>query len=362
MRERLRIEALTLRTHDCRLQRRHWLAMAACRAAMVAAGFGSPSAGAQPAAPGSAVWLEEQFRNVRADLDLALFRLKVEACLAPEVDVHRDMAMLDAMAQHLGSLQPAWAPPAQRLALLRRYLYEAGAWNSHRPIRYDLAYALANEARPGFLHKLLTTRLGNCISMPLLFIALGQRLGLSMSLAQAPNHAFVVYTDPVSGQDIRLEATSGANAIRLDSMRRAMPMSDQAIAEGIYLKKLNAHECMALLAMPLLNSALRSRRHRLAVELADVVLRHVPRWVDAMLIQGSAVSVRMKEDFEKKYPNPAAMPRGVRAAYEQAHRQNLLWFQRAEALGWREPDPEAEERYRRHIQSLLNANGGRTKP
>eukprot|EP00952_Eustigmatos_sp_NYUAD-ZCMA_P001389 6206-Eustigmatos_ZCMA.PRE.1 len=81
-----------------------------------------------------------------------------------------------------------------------------------------------------------------------------------------------------------------------------------------------------------------------------------------MLTMGSAHAVRMQDDFEKKYPNPAAMPRGVRAAYEHAHRQNLHWFQRAEALGWREPDPEAEERYRRHIQSLLNANGGRTKP
>lgn len=272
------------------------------------------------------------------------------------------MALLSAMSQHLGSLLSPWALPAQRLALLRNYLYEPGAWNSHRPIRYDLAYALANEAGPGFLHKLLTTRLGNCISMPLLFIALGRHLGLSMSLAQAPNHALVVYTDPHSRQDIRLKATSGAHPIRLASMRRAMPMSDKSIAEGIYLKRLSTPECMALLAMPLLQRALRSRQHRLAIELADVVLRHAPRHVDAMLTMGSAHAVRMQDDFEKKYPNPAAMPRGVRAAYEHAHRQNLHWFQRAEALGWREPDPEAEERYRRHIQSLLNANGGKTKP
>lgn len=77
-----------LRANDCRLRRRPLLALAACRAALAASGVAAASA-PQPTAPaGSAVWLEQQLRNARPDTDLALFRLKVEASLAPEVDVH----------------------------------------------------------------------------------------------------------------------------------------------------------------------------------------------------------------------------------------------------------------------------------
>lgn len=346
------------RAHGRFLQRRSLLTMAVCCTTLAPArACASASASAGASAPGSAAWLDEQFRHARGSVDLALFRLRVEQALSADVDVDRGWALVNAMAQHLNGLISAWALPAQRLAALRRFLYEPGPWNSHRPIRYDLAYALESDARHGFLHKLLTTRLGNCISMPTLFVALGHRLGLSMGLAQAPNHAFAVVTETGTGRDIRLETTSGAHPIRLASMRRAMPMSDRAIEQGVYLKKLDLPECMAMLAMPLLQTALRARSDGLAIALADAVLRHVPRNVDAMLAKGSAFAIQMERDFEGKYPHPAAMPLRVRAAYEHAHRQNRLWFQRAEALGWREPDPEAEARYRRHIQSLLHPNG-----
>ena len=39
----------------------------------------------------------------------------------------------------------------------------------------------------------LATRKGNCVSMPVLFVILGQKLGLPITLAIAPNHVFAKY-------------------------------------------------------------------------------------------------------------------------------------------------------------------------
>jgi len=63
------------------------------------------------------------------------------------------------------------------------------------------------------LQRYLTTRRGNCITMPILFLALGQRLGLTMTLAEAPLHVFVKYTDD-DGAVWNLEATSGGGVTR----------------------------------------------------------------------------------------------------------------------------------------------------
>lgn len=341
-----------------------------CLLAMAAGSIPALSAGLKPAPAmanrlttvGTATWLDGQFNANPQTLDLARFRLDIEKAISPAVDNTWCMAMVNAMAGAIQGSLPALAGPAQRLSALRDFLYRPGFWNAFQPIRYDMAHALDNDPRYGFLDKLLRTRQGNCISMPLLFVAVGHRLALPLTLAQAPQHAFSIYTDAATGKDVPLENTVAAQPISTASLQRAMPMTDQALAHGIYMTKLSHKGCLAMLAMPLLQMALLDKRDRLAIQLADVVLRHVPRSADAMVAKGSAFAIRMKRDFEQMYPNPASMPVNVRAAYKKAHRQNLHWFEQAEALGWRDPDPKAEERYRNRIRQLLTANQKENKP
>jgi hypothetical protein len=54
------------------------------------------------------------------------------------------------------------------------------------------------------------TRKGNCVSMPVLFLIVADRIGLKVRLAAAPLHLFVRYTD-AAGADHNLEATSGGH-------------------------------------------------------------------------------------------------------------------------------------------------------
>ncbi len=353
-------EWFTSRRHP---SRRFLLAMAAGSIPALTAGLPpAPAIASRLPTFGTATWLDGQFNANPLTVDLARFRLDIEKAISPAVDNTWCLAVVNAMAGAIQDSLPAFAGPARRLSALRDFLYRPGFWNAFQPIRYDLAHAVDDDPRHGFLDKLLRTRQGNCISMPLLFVAVGHRLALPLTLAQAPQHAFAIYTDAVTGQDVPLETTAAANPTSTASLQRAMPMTDQALAHGIYMTKLSHKGCLAMLAMPLLQIALLNQKDRLAIQLADVVLRHVPRSVDAMLAKGSAFAIRMKRDFEQRYPNPASMPVNLRSAYEKAHRQNLHWFEQAEALGWRAPDPEAEERYRNRIRQLLTANQKENKP
>ena len=96
------------------------------------------------------------------------------------------------------------------------------------------------------LQRYLTTRRGNCITMPILFLALGQRLGLTMTLAEAPLHVFVKYTDD-GGVVWNLEPTSGGGFTRDAWYRKKLPMSDKAVANGVYLRPLAHEEATALI-------------------------------------------------------------------------------------------------------------------
>ncbi len=79
------------------------------------------------------------------------------------------------------------------------------------------------------------TRKGNCVSMPILFLIVADRMGLNVHLSTAPLHLFVRYTD-AQGVDRNLEATSGGHEARTDWYRQNLPMTDKAIASGIYMR------------------------------------------------------------------------------------------------------------------------------
>ena len=85
------------------------------------------------------------------------------------------------------------------------------------------------------LHNYLRHRLGQCVSMPILFLILGERLELNVALARAPAHFFIRYTAP-DGKAWNLETTSGAHPARLDWFRQNMPMSERALESGLYMR------------------------------------------------------------------------------------------------------------------------------
>lgn len=117
---------------------------------------------------------------------------------------------------------PASANARQALDALLKTLYEPGSWNQGRPFTYDLADPLGHDRKNKQLAVYLATRKGNCVSMPILFVILGQRLGLPAALATAPHHVLVKFADDTQQAWVNVEATAGAsNTTAATSGKRA---------------------------------------------------------------------------------------------------------------------------------------------
>ncbi|MGK9232533.1 hypothetical protein KXS07_11410 [Inquilinus limosus] len=182
----------------------------------------------------------------------------------------------------------------------------------------------------------MSTRKGNCISMPILFLVLGDRIGLNVTLATAPLHVFVKWRDAETGQSWNLEATSGAGFTRDDWYRQKLPMTDEAVKNGVYLRALPRREAAALMATLVLEDLLLEERYEEAIAVADVLIEANPADAYALVKKGSALYRILQRDVLRPYPNQKDLPANKRSYAVELFRANQEAFAKAHALGWRE--------------------------
>lgn len=249
--------------------------------------------------------------------------------------------MVDRMADDVKTMAGENAKSAETLAALKRYLYESGAWNDNRPFQYDRDDPLGEKPANRLLQRYLTTRRGNCITMPMLMLFVGQRLGLKMTLAEAPLHVFVKYTDD-DGAIWNLEATSGGGFTRDVWYRQKLPMSDKAVAKGVYLRPLSHEEATALIASFLVEHQIDAGAFEHAIAVSDVLLRHYPSFAYGLVKKGSAYSGLLRRELAGKYKRMEDIPADLKVKADQWYGQNRQAFATAEAMGWRPQDGQTQ--------------------
>ena len=282
--------------------------------------------------------VEALFRSGR---DLAEIKLSIDHMVDPVVNTGASLAAVDRMAASVKAMLPDEANGGEKLAALKHYIYEAGPWNDGKPFQYDLSDPLGEKPASRKLIRYLETRRGNCVTMPILFLLLGERLGLKMTLAEAPLHLFVKYTDD-DGSTWNLEATSGAGFTRDLWYRQKLPMTDKAVANGVYLRPLSREETVAIMASFLVEHHLATGEHEKAIAIADVILRHYPNSAYVLAKKGTAYYRLLQRDVTSKYTRMEDIPPDLRARADVWYRENATAFDRAERLGWRLQDGQTQ--------------------
>ena len=113
-------------------------------------------------------------------------------------------------------------------------------------VRYDPACQegtyCALDPRTLFIHGLLDGHGGTCVTMPILYIAIGRRLGYPLWLVQAREHYFVRWDEP--GERFNVEATTLGFTPRDDEhfRRWPKPIPDEEIRQGLFLCNLTPRE------------------------------------------------------------------------------------------------------------------------
>ena len=177
--------------------------------------------------------VERLFEIERATFDFARVKIEVDHMVDPSIDVETQLAQVDQMVATIRTMLPPNATSWDKVETIRRYIYQPGAWNDGRTFSYDHDDPYGLDVRNKLLSDYIQDRRGNCITMPFLFIILGQRLGLDVTPAMAPLHVFVKFTDD-QGVTHNLEATSGAGRARDQHYRDLLPITDKAISNGVF--------------------------------------------------------------------------------------------------------------------------------
>jgi regulator of sirC expression with transglutaminase-like and TPR domain len=267
-------------------------------------------------------------------LDYGRAKLAFDRIVDPSVDADAALAEIDRLAGTASALAGPHASPAARLSALRRVIYESGAWNGGRPFAYDHADPLGQNVRNKLISTYLATRRGNCVSMPILFLIVGERMGLNLGLSTAPLHIFLRYSGE-TGREINLEATSGALPARTIWYRRNLPMTERAIESGLYMRTLTRREAAAHMASTVVDFLMSEGRFQEAIVVAETILQHHPRDGYTLVKLGSAYGEVMRVEFLDRFATAAAIPPALRGGYMMLARGNQRAFQAAEALGWR---------------------------
>ena len=278
--------------------------------------------------------VNDLFARDMAALDLARVKIGVDRMVDPSIKVDSQLAQIDQMVATIEDMLPTNADSWAKIEAIRRYIYQPGPWNQGQAFSYDHDDPYGLDVRNKLLADYVSDRRGNCITMPFLFIILGQRLGLDVTPAMAPLHVFVKFTND-QGVTHNLETTSGAGRTRDSHYRKHLPITDAAVANGVFLKPLNQRETVAVIATVLIEDLIQKGRYQDALAVSDIILKHYPNFAYAMVKKGTAAYHLLKSEFYSKYPKAIDVPQNQRPYLVYLQRVNKTSFDQAENLGWR---------------------------
>ncbi|MBI5396096.1 MAG: hypothetical protein HZA91_12440 [Verrucomicrobia bacterium] len=105
-----------------------------------------------------------------------------------------------------------------------------------------------SDSKDLFLHGLLgERRMGTCASMPVLYVAVGRRLGYPLHLVRGKSHLFVRWETSDGKERLNIEGSARGLVTHPDEHYKSwpFPIEEKEILDGQYLKNLTAAEEVA---------------------------------------------------------------------------------------------------------------------
>lgn len=174
--------------------------------------------------------IEEVLRLEPDEIDLGVAALIVSERWSDVVPGRKHLSQLDDMAQEIRNRMQAQrigiGPRA--IEVINKYLFDEIGFRSVKD---------ANDANDLFLHNVLDKKRGYCLSLSVLYLAIGERLGLPLYGVVVPGHFFVRYDD--GRVRFNIEPTSKGGYATDESYISKFKVPRGNIGSTIYMKNLN---------------------------------------------------------------------------------------------------------------------------
>lgn len=201
------------------------------------------------------------------EIDLARGALLVAAAEYPELDVDAEMAALDSLAaaasRRLGGEKDALA----QVNGLSQYLFDEVGLRGNREDYSD--------PRNSYLNEVLDRRLGIPITLSLVYVEVGRRLGMPLAGIGMPGHFVVRHRDIT---DLAIDAFSGGLLLSDEECAQRVTEATQGAVpwHPRYLEPVTKREFLARILRNLKGAYLRLRDQRRALRTMDLLLTVEP--------------------------------------------------------------------------------------
>jgi regulator of sirC expression with transglutaminase-like and TPR domain len=133
--------------------------------------------------PNAAARFRDLVQGPDEQIDLAEAALLIAKNAEPRTDIPRYLAQIEAMARELRQRFTDSTSTADRILALNKYMFEEQGFAPNVDNYYD--------PRNSFLNEVLERRVGIPISLSILYIEIGCRVGLSLRGVSFPGHFLV---------------------------------------------------------------------------------------------------------------------------------------------------------------------------
>lgn len=190
------------------------------------------------ASPGYDVKALSKLPEEKIDIGIAGLVLAKE--IFPEIDIQEYSKRIDRIAFDVRRLTAGNNSPDYRIRALNTHLYKIFG------MEYDLNDPYVKNIKNRYINGILDTKKGSCVSMPLLYLAVAQRLGYPIYAVNVPQHIFLRYVDP-SLKMKNIEATGGGGYSSDEEYIESLQISFIALTKGAYLRTLTHREFLGIL-------------------------------------------------------------------------------------------------------------------
>lgn len=171
-------------------------------------------------------------------IDIGTASLILAKEIYPNLDIKVYSAKIDAMVEGVRIITKGSTNPDYRIRVLNTYLYKIAG------IKYDLSDPYAEKLENRYLNGILDTKKGSCVTMPLLYLTIAQRLGYPVYPVGLPWHLILRYADSKLKMQ-NIEATGGGGYVSDEEYIQVLQISDRSIKSGAYLRTMTYREFLA---------------------------------------------------------------------------------------------------------------------
>ena len=203
-------------------------------------------------------------------IDLVRASLTIAQTEYPNLDFDAYCGRIEELARRVKRLVPDLGDPSESIVALNRVLFEEEGFRGNADDYYD--------PRNSFLNDVLDRKLGIPITLAVLYMEVGRRVGFPLVGVGMPGHFLLKHYD-VEGREILIDPFNRGSILTAKDCQRALDeiYSGQMTLQPEFLMAVSRRQVLVRMLNNLKSIYLSGRNFRKALPIVDLILAIYPR-------------------------------------------------------------------------------------